>query len=205
MSLDDGRAALVDLQATAWPIGGLGAGAGASSTAGLPDDSTVELARRAAVAGAVHGLGAGAAGVDAGRGGAQRHDGGALQWTLAQTASTRTNACSSVSPSAATRSSSRTWRWWPATWAAATMAARVVLADADGPSARAAAAKVRAYEAAIASCRIAHQVHGAIGFTQEHALHLRHAPAWAWRDSSAATPGGPPNWAVRHRPPAAAA
>ncbi len=59
----------------------------------------------------------------------------------------------------------------------------MALADADGPSARfsAAVAKVRAGEAATRATGIAHQVHGAIGFTQEHALHFATRRLWAWR------------------------
>jgi acyl-CoA dehydrogenase len=69
--------------------------------------------------------------------------------------------------------------------AAATSAARVV--DADGftaPSARlaVAVAKSRTSEAAGEVARIAHQVHGAIGFTREHDLRLLTTRLWAWRD-----------------------
>jgi acyl-CoA dehydrogenase len=45
-----------------------------------------------------------------------------------------------------------------------------------------AAAKVRAGEAASVAAPIAHQVHGAIGFTEEHRLHLFTRRLWAWRD-----------------------
>lgn len=45
-----------------------------------------------------------------------------------------------------------------------------------------AAAKARCSEAATAVARIAHQVHGAIGFTREHALRLVTTRLWAWRD-----------------------
>jgi len=44
-----------------------------------------------------------------------------------------------------------------------------------------AAAKVRAGEAAGIGARIAHQVHGAIGFTYEHALHFTTRRLWSWR------------------------
>ena len=69
--------------------------------------------------------------------------------------------------------------------AAATSAARV--ADTDGFSATSAqlavaAAKSRASEAAGEVARIAHQVHGAIGFTREHDLRLLTTRLWAWRD-----------------------
>ena len=45
-----------------------------------------------------------------------------------------------------------------------------------------AAAKVRAGEAATRACSIAHQVHGAIGFTREHSLHFATRRLWAWRE-----------------------
>jgi acyl-CoA dehydrogenase len=44
------------------------------------------------------------------------------------------------------------------------------------------AAKARAGEAASIAAGIAHQVHGAIGFTQEYALHPLTRRLWAWRD-----------------------
>jgi alkylation response protein AidB-like acyl-CoA dehydrogenase len=44
------------------------------------------------------------------------------------------------------------------------------------------AAKIRAGEAAGRVAEIAHQVHGAIGFTQEHALHRLTRRLWSWRD-----------------------
>lgn len=51
------------------------------------------------------------------------------------------------------------------------------------PSARMeiAAAKVRAGDAAERAAAIAHQVHGAIGFTYEHTLHFGTRRLWAWR------------------------
>lgn len=45
-----------------------------------------------------------------------------------------------------------------------------------------AAAKARAGEAASIAAPIAHQVHGAIGFTDEHRLHFFTRRLWAWRD-----------------------
>ena len=44
------------------------------------------------------------------------------------------------------------------------------------------AAKIRAGEAASAGAAIAHQVHGAIGFTHEHVLHLSTKRLWSWRE-----------------------
>jgi len=45
-----------------------------------------------------------------------------------------------------------------------------------------ASAKARASEAAGAVALIAHQVHGAIGFTREHHLRVLTTRLWAWRD-----------------------
>jgi acyl-CoA dehydrogenase len=47
-----------------------------------------------------------------------------------------------------------------------------------------AVAKARAGEMAGAVTTIAHQVHGAIGFTQEHSLRLATTRLWAWREEN---------------------
>jgi acyl-CoA dehydrogenase len=54
-----------------------------------------------------------------------------------------------------------------------------------------AVAKVRAGEAAGIGAGIAHQVHGAIGFTYEHQLHFVTRRLWSWR----AEFGGEGYWA----------
>ena len=56
-----------------------------------------------------------------------------------------------------------------------------------------ASAKIRAGEAAGAGAAIAHQVHGAIGISAEHALHRYTQRMWAWRDDF----GNESQWAVR--------
>ena len=74
--------------------------------------------------------------------------------------------------------------------AAARTAALVAAADAPDSLARdtaathfsTAVAKVRAGEAATRGTSIAHQVHGAIGFTHEHSLHFATKRLWAWRE-----------------------
>ena len=68
--------------------------------------------------------------------------------------------------------------------AAATAAAEAAIEAAarDLNSPVVAAAKIRAGEAAGIGAAIAHQVHGAIGFTQEHRLHYSTRRLWSWRD-----------------------
>jgi acyl-CoA dehydrogenase len=56
----------------------------------------------------------------------------------------------------------------------------------------AASAKIRSAEAADAGSTIAHQVHGAIGFTKEHILHRFTLRMLAWRDDF----GSESHWAV---------
>jgi alkylation response protein AidB-like acyl-CoA dehydrogenase len=56
-----------------------------------------------------------------------------------------------------------------------------------------AAAKARASLAAGTGARIAHQLHGAIGVSQEHALHRYTRSLWAWRDEH----GGETVWGAR--------
>ena len=68
--------------------------------------------------------------------------------------------------------------------AAATAAAEAAIEAAahNLDSLAVAAAKIRAGEAAGIGAAIAHQVHGAIGFTQEHRLHYSTRRLWSWRD-----------------------
>lgn len=73
-----------------------------------------------------------------------------------------------------------------ATRAAADMAAALIpmaQADPEGFLLHAAAAKIRAGEAAGRIAALAHQVHGAIGITQEYELHMFTRRLWAWRDA----------------------
>ena len=68
---------------------------------------------------------------------------------------------------------------------AAASAAADMAADAAGDGMEPlliGAAKTRAGEAASAGAAIAHAVHGAIGFTHEHTLHLSTKRLWSWRD-----------------------
>jgi acyl-CoA dehydrogenase len=61
-------------------------------------------------------------------------------------------------------------------------AAAAVAAARPSASLAIAAAKIRAGEAAGKVAEIAHQVHGAIGFTHEHSLHRLTRRLWSWRD-----------------------
>jgi alkylation response protein AidB-like acyl-CoA dehydrogenase len=65
--------------------------------------------------------------------------------------------------------------------------------DAEGAFLEVASAKIRVGEAAAAGAAIAHQVHGAIGFSIEHPLHRFTRRLWAWRDDF----GSESAWAVR--------
>jgi acyl-CoA dehydrogenase len=85
--------------------------------------------------------------------------------------------------------------------AAAALAAAGSAADAIASAAQfggeifleVASAKIRVGEAATAAAAIAHQVHGAIGFSREHVLHRYTHRLWAWRDDF----GSESYWAVR--------
>ena len=76
--------------------------------------------------------------------------------------------------------------------AAADLAAEAC-AGADLGEAEVAIAKVRAGEAAGAGAAIAHQVHGAMGFTYEHTLHHATRRLWSWREEF----GNETVWATR--------
>jgi acyl-CoA dehydrogenase len=68
-----------------------------------------------------------------------------------------------------------------------------VAADRGDPAFEIAVAKVRAGEAAGVGAGIAHQAHGAIGFTYEHSLHFSTRRLWSWR----AEFGSESRWAAR--------
>ena len=61
-------------------------------------------------------------------------------------------------------------------------AARAVAEERESAEFACAAVKIRAGEAAGKVAEIAHQVHGAIGFTQEYRLHPLTRRLWSWRD-----------------------
>ena len=65
--------------------------------------------------------------------------------------------------------------------------------ETDDPGFEVAVAKTRIDEAVNLSTSISHQVHGAIGFTYEHGLHLVTRRLWSWR----AEYGSGRSWAAR--------
>lgn len=85
--------------------------------------------------------------------------------------------------------------------AAADAAAEAVSAEralgpdgwSDATLAEIATAKVRVGEAATKGAAIAHQTHGAMGFTYEHSLHHRTRRLWVWRDEF----GNEAEWSIR--------
>ena len=78
--------------------------------------------------------------------------------------------------------------------AAASIAAERAFAAADSgnPAFHVAAAKIRAGEAAGIAAGVAHQAHGAIGFTYEHSLHFATRRLWSWRSEF----GGESYWSA---------
>lgn len=85
--------------------------------------------------------------------------------------------------------------------AAADHAAAAFGRPADEAEVAVGAARVRIGEAVGIAAGIAHQMHGAIGFTEEHALHRYTTALWRWRDEY----GGHPYWARKVGAAAAAA
>ncbi|MBA2535474.1 MAG: acyl-CoA/acyl-ACP dehydrogenase [Rubrobacter sp.] len=77
--------------------------------------------------------------------------------------------------------------------AGAAVDAAVAAAGLGDAAFEVAVAKVRTGEAAGKAAAIAHQVHGAIGFTERHPLHQSTRRLWAWRDEF----GSEGEWAER--------
>ena len=78
--------------------------------------------------------------------------------------------------------------------AASAIAEAAVEASAQAPDEfTIAAAKARVGEAAGKGAEIAHQVHGAMGFTREHNLHYVTRRLWSWRDEF----GNEAHWQMR--------
>ncbi|WEX12459.1 acyl-CoA dehydrogenase family protein [Chelativorans sp. AA-79] len=77
--------------------------------------------------------------------------------------------------------------------AAASAAGATAALSTTGGDFEIALAKTRVGEAAGIAAAIAHQVHGAIGFTREYRLQLSTRRLWAWRDEF----GGESEWAAK--------
>ncbi|NKY32806.1 acyl-CoA dehydrogenase [Nocardia speluncae] len=60
--------------------------------------------------------------------------------------------------------------------------AAALIIDAGGDAAAVAAAKIVTGQAAGLVSALAHQIHGALGYTEEHSLRLSTTRLWAWRD-----------------------
>ena len=131
---------------------------------------------------------------------------GALEWVLGQTVTYAGDRVQFGKPIGKNQVIQQNLALLAGDVAAARMAALVAANQAPGgdvPAADAAAAaaalfsiavaKVRCGEAATRATGIAHQVHGAIGFTHEHALHFATRRLWAWREQF----GTDAQWAAR--------
>jgi acyl-CoA dehydrogenase len=180
VALDDGRHALLDLR------GGPGITLQPhADTAGLPSDTLVlQDAPCVAVAPAPDTLTQAVWTLGAVARSAMMV--GALEWVLAQTVGYAGDRVQFGKPIGKYQAIQQNLALMAGDVAAARVAALVAAADASGTDAQAtrfsaAVAKVRCGEAATRGTGIAHQVHGAIGFTQEHALHFATRRLWAWR------------------------
>ena len=119
---------------------------------------------------------------------------GAMEWLLAQSVQYAQDRVQFGRPIGKNQAIQQQLALMAGDVAAARVAALVACADAPHVGATgcaatlfsAAVAKVRCGEAASRAAAIAHQVHGAIGFTQEHALHFATRRLWAWREAHGA-------------------
>ena len=131
---------------------------------------------------------------------------GALEWLLAQSVAYAGDRVQFGKPIAKNQVIQHNLALLAGDVAASRMAALVAAGQAPGgsvpandPAAAASAlfsiavAKLRCGEAATRGTAIAHQVHGAIGFTHEHALHFATRRLWAWREQF----GSDAQWAAR--------
>ena len=109
---------------------------------------------------------------------------GALEKALALATATRPNARNSAARSASSRPFSRSWR---ASLVKSPPLLQLhylppVRSNAGKMRCSVAAAKIRTAQAAHEGAMIAHQVHGAIGVTDEYALHHSTLRLWSWRE-----------------------
>jgi acyl-CoA dehydrogenase len=108
---------------------------------------------------------------------------GALAWALSTTTEYARDRVQFGKPIAAFQAIQQQLAIFATEAAAADHAAHVAFRAMDTGFApfEIACAKARAGEAATIATGIAHQVHGAIGFTREHALHTATRRLWSWR------------------------
>ena len=127
---------------------------------------------------------------------------GALEWVLEQTVQYANDRVQFGRPIGKNQAIQQQLALLAGEVAAARMAALVACAGAPdvnhidaGPQALfgIAVAKIRTSEAAGRAAAIAHQVHGAMGFTHEHPLNFATRRLWAWREDS----GSDAWWAQR--------
>ena len=115
---------------------------------------------------------------------------GALEWVLEQSARYAGERVQFGKPIGGNQAIQQQLALLAGDVAAARVAALVAAADAPSSGQHdcsattfsTAVAKVRCGEAATRAAAIAHQVHGAIGFTHEHPLHFATRRLWAWRE-----------------------
>ncbi len=126
---------------------------------------------------------------------------GAMEWLLEQSVQYATDRVQFGRPIGKNQAIQQQLALLAGEVAAARVAAIVACSDAPGVAASdcrasvfsAAVAKIRCGEAATRATSIAHQVHGAIGFTYEHSLNFATRRLWAWREAY----GADAWWAAR--------
>jgi acyl-CoA dehydrogenase len=126
---------------------------------------------------------------------------GAMEWLLEQSVQYAMDRVQFGKPIGRNQVIQQNLAWMAGEVSAARMSAHIAFDDAPdvsnegGPQAlfSAAVAKIRCGEAATRSASIAHQTHGAIGFTYEHALNFATRRLWAWREAC----GGDAWWAQK--------
>ena len=120
---------------------------------------------------------------------------GAMEWLLAQSVQYASDRVQFGKPIGKNQAIQQQLALLAGEVAAARVAAIVACADAPGGESSggsadcaatvfsAAVAKIRCGEAATRAAAIAHQVHGAIGFTFDHQLNFATRRLWAWREA----------------------
>jgi acyl-CoA dehydrogenase len=119
---------------------------------------------------------------------------GAMEWLLEQSVQYATDRVQFGKPIGRNQAIQQNLALMAGDVAAARMAAMVACNDAPADTSDAcpaalfsiAVAKIRTGESATRATSIAHQVHGAIGFTYEHALNFATRRLWAWREAHGA-------------------